>query len=437
MRKLQIPQSYQPAATNEPTDLRVIAVRPAGSDEAAFNSVIGIARESRDSFAALAEAAPHLAAVLSRLIDELDGLAYRSLDQGLLPLAGAPLWDQMPWQPPVETDGQPKPDGVAEWLNWVTRDAQELWSGLVVTTNRGSWRFGDPQLVRAILADARECRITRQADAPEVLGLILSRLPQETGEQLRQQIAAIEAVNALATPLIADEVKELVRLARREDELEAAAAARNRREPVPVSRQPLAAITLTPLLHPDTPSDPDELTSEIEHHNTLLQSFRLLQPIDDPPAALDACLPPGSTARGLLDHVAATAPELHALALHIADHLDGLGHTCDRGIVPMAGIVLHDALGELLRSPSDDPWEQAVTFYRGLWLAVGYHLVRVQIETPDGGIWNTSRPPRLREVLAGQGRCTIARLKEIDGYGHACMDLPISEDLRIRWRSSV
>ena len=99
--------------------------------------------------------------------------------------------------------------------------------------------------------------------------------------------------------------------------------------------------------------------------------------------------------------------------------------------------MLHDALGELLRYPSDDPWEQAVTFYRGLWLAVGYHLVRVQIETPDGGIWNSSRTTRLREVLAGQSRCTIARPEEIDGYGHACMDLPISEDLRIRWRSSV
>ena len=435
MRKLQIPQSYQPAATNEPTDLRVIAVRPAGSDEAAFNSVIGIARESRDSFAALAEAAPHLAAVLSRLIDELDGLAYRSLDQGLLPLAGAPLWDQMPWQPPVETDGQPKPDGVAEWLNWVTRDAQELWSGLVVTTNRGSWRFGDPQLVRAILADARECRITRQADAPGVLGLILSRLPQETGEQLRQQIAAIEAVNALATPLIADEVKELVRLARREDEL--AAAAHNPREPPPVSRQPLAAITLTPLLHSDTPNDPDELTSEIEHHNALLQSFCLLQPIGEPTAALDACLPPGGMARGLLDEVAATAPELHALALNVADHLDGLGRAYKRGIVPVAGIVLHDALAELLRSPSEDPWEQAVTLYRGLWLAVGYHLVRVQIETPDGGIWNTSQPLRLRDVLVGQSHCTIARPEEIDGYGHACMNLPISEELNARWRTGV
>ena len=90
-----------------------------------------------------------------------------------------------------------------------------------------------------------------------------------------------------------------------------------------------------------------------------------------------------------------------------------------------------------MRSPDDDPWEQAVTLYRGLWLAVGYHLVRVQIETADGGIWNTSRATRLREVLAGQSQCTIDRPEEIDDYGHACLDLPISEELQIRWRSSA
>ena len=436
MRKLPIPQSYEPATSDEPTGLRVIAVEPAGSDAAAFAAVIGIARECQGSFAALAAVAPHLAAVLCQVIDELDGLAYRSRDDGLLPLAGEPLWNQLPWAwPDADADGRPGFEAVAEWLNWITRDAQELWGGLVVTTDQGSWRFGDPQPVRTILAGASQCRITRQAGGPEVLELILSRLPQEQAEALRQRIAAIREVDALATPLIEEEVRELIRLRRREDEL--AAAVRNQREPPPVSRQPLAAIALTPLQHPDTPSDPDELTSEIEHHNALLQSFRLLQPIDEPAAALDACLPPGSLARGLLDHVAATAPELHVLALHIADHLDGLGRTCDRGIVPLAGIFLHDALAELLRSPSEDPWEEAVTLYRGLWLAVGYHLVRVQLETPEGGIWNSSRPLPLREVLAGQSRCTIARPDEIDGYGHACMDVPISEELRVRWRTGV
>jgi len=436
MRKLPIPQSYEPAVSHEPTSLRVVAVEPAGSDAAAFAAVIGIAQECARSFAALAAVAPHLAAVLCQLIDELDGLVYRSRDDGLLPLAGEPLWNQLPWAwPDADADGRPMPDGVAEWLGWVARDAQDWWGGLMVTTDRGSWRFGDPQPVRTILAGASQCRITRQADGPEVLELILSRLPQEVGEPMRQQIAAIREVDALATPLIADEVKDLVRIMRREDEL--AAAARNRREPPPVSHQPLAAIALTPVQHPDTPSDPDELTSQIEHHNARLQSFRLLQPIGDPAAALDACLPPGGMARGLLEHVATTAPELHALALRITDHLDGLGRTCERGIVPMAGIVLHDALDELLRYPSDDAWEQAVTFYRGLWLAVGYHLVRVQIETPDGGIWNSSRPLRLREMLASQSRCTIDRPDAIEGYGHACMDLPISEELRVRWRTGV
>lgn len=438
MRKLHIPQSYEPATSDEASDLRVIAAEPAGSDEAAFAAVFGIAIECGRSFAALAAATPHLAAVLCQLIDELDGLAYRHHEEGLLPLAGEPFWNEMPWEwPDADADGRPGFEAVAEWLSWISRDAQELWGGLAVTTDQGSWRFGDAQPVRTILTNASQCRITRQADSPEVLELILSRLPPEQDEQLRQQIAAIREVDALATPLIEGEVKDLVRIKRREDELAAAAAARNRREPPPVSRQPLAAIELMPLLHPDTPSDPDELTSEIEHRNALLQSFRLLQPIDDPAAALEACLPPGGMARSLLDHVATTAPELHALASSVADHLDGLGRAYERGIVPMAGIVLHDALAELFRDPRDDPWEQAVTVYRGLWLTVGYHLVRVQIETPDGGIWNSSRPLPLREVLAGQSRCTIARPEEIEGYGHACLDLPISEELRVRWRTGV
>lgn len=433
MRKLHIPQTYEPATSDEASDLRVIAVEPAESDEAAFASVFGIALECGRSFAALAAVTPHLATVLCQLIDELDGLAYRHHQEGLLPLASEPFWNQMPWEwPDADADGRPGFEAVAEWLSWITRDAQELWGGLAVTTDQGSWRFGDRQPVRTILTRASQCRITRQADGPEVLELILSRLPEEMGKPLRQQIAAIRQVDALATPLIADEVKDLVRSMRREEELAAAAAARNQRTPPPISRQAIAAIELTPLLHPGTPNDPDELTSEIERHNALLQSFRLLRPIDDPAAALDACLPPSAMARVLLDHVAATAPELHALALNVADHLDGLGRTCDRGIVPVAGIVLHDALGELLRYPSEDPWEQAVTVYRGLWLAVGCHLVRVQIETPDGGIWNSSRPLPLREVLAGQSRCTIACPEEIEGHGHACLGLPISEELGAR-----
>ena len=105
-----------------------------------------------------------------------------------------------------------------------------------------------------------------------------------------------------------------------------------------------------------------------------------------------------------------TAPELGSLALRIADHLDGLALAGKAGLqqVPMAGIVLHTALGELLRYPQDDPWEQAATFYRGLWTVVDYHLARVWVETPAGGIWTSHRPVRLCEVLAGQQRCTIA-----------------------------
>ena len=100
----------------------------------------------------------------------------------------------------------------------------------------------------------------------------------------------------------------------------------------------------------------------------------------------------------------------------------------------MAGIILHTALGELLRYPQDDPWEQAASFYRGLWMAVGCHLAHVRVETPDGGIWTSSRPMRLREVLAGQECCTIAWREEGDGSrGHACLDYPISSELSRRW----
>ena len=150
------------------------------------------------------------------------------------------MWNQLPWAwPDPDADGRPTPDGVAEWLGWVARDAQDWWGGLLVTTDRGSWRFGDPKSVRTILAGASQCRITRQADGPEVLELILSRLPEEVGEPMRQQIAAIRAVDALATPLIEEEVRELIRLRRCEDEL--AASVRNQRDPPPVSRRPLAS----------------------------------------------------------------------------------------------------------------------------------------------------------------------------------------------------
>jgi len=62
-------------------------------------------------------------------------------------------------------------------------------------------------------------------------------------------------------------------------------------------------------------------------------------------------------------------------------------------------------------------------------------LARVRVETPAGGVWTTSRPVVVREVLAGQERCTIARPEEGDGtYGHACLNWPISAELFDRWR---
>ena len=213
------------------------------------------------------------------------------------------------------------------------------------------------------------------------------------------------------------------------------ATVRTRLAPPPASAQPLARIAITHLLHPDTPANPDELTSDIERHNAEVRSFVLLAPLGDAAAALDEAVPPDSEARRLLGEVALTAPELGELALRIADYLDGLARLGKVGPVPMAGIVLHSVLGELLRQPEDDPWDRAVTVYRGMWKAVGYYLVDVRIETPVGGIWTSSRPVLVLEVLAGQERCTISRPEEGDGtYGHACLDWPISEELARRWR---
>ena len=53
-------------------------------------------------------------------------------------------------------------------------------------------------------------------------------------------------------------------------------------------------IAITHILHPDTPTDPDELTGEIESHNAYVRALMLLEPIGDASLALDACVPPGS-----------------------------------------------------------------------------------------------------------------------------------------------
>ena len=142
-------------------------------------------------------------------------------------------------------------------------------------------------------------------------------------------------------------------------------------------------------------------TTTLAGENAYTQSLILLEPIGNADQALDACLPAGSDGRILLDQAAQTAPELHALALRIADHLDGLACTDSSGNIPMAGIVLHVAVSELLHYPHGDPLDRAAALYAGLWQAVGYHLVNVTITTPTG-VWTSSTPQPLRAVLAGQ-----------------------------------
>lgn len=262
-------------------------------------------------------------------------------------------------------------------------------------------------------------------------GLILKRLPNALAEQLRLARVEIEAVNQLGAPIVARETAAMLERIEAENQVE---QRRVRIDPPPASDRPPMAIEIEHRLDPATPEDPDELTDDVASQNAYVQSLTLLKPIGDADQALNACLPPGSDGRVLLDQAALTAPELHALALRIADHLDGLASTGSTGVVPMAGIVLHVAVCELLRDPRSDPWDRAAALYGGLWQSVGYHLVDVTIATP-AGTWTSSTPTPLRTVLAGQSRCTISRPEESEGFGHACMDLPISDTLRTRWRS--
>jgi len=372
MRKLAIPQTYTPAAGDEAPELRVIAVKPMDSVDTALEALLSTDPESAVGLGSLASSHPKLAAVLWQLIDELDGLACRDGEQGLVPLVGKPLWENLPivW-PEAGADDAPDLDTVAEWLVWFGGDAQRWWGGLEVTTDRGTWQLGEARPVRTILEGATACRITRRPEAAEVMSLVLSRLPTPEIAALRQAITAISTVRALEAPLRTGETQALLRSYKGRVEL--GATVRPRLAPPPASAQPLARIAITHLLHPDTPANPDELTSDIERHNAEVRSFVLLAPLGDAGAALDEAVPPGSEARRLLGEVALTAPELGELALRIADHLDGLARLGKAGPMPMAGIVLHTVLGELLRQPEDDPWDRAVTLYRGMWKAVGYH----------------------------------------------------------------
>ncbi|MFZ1429623.1 MAG: hypothetical protein WAS21_22980 [Geminicoccaceae bacterium] len=437
MRELAIPQTYVSGANDNDSRLRVIAVQPRGSAEAALQALVIAERGCALGLASLARAQPELAVALYRLIDELDGLAYRHPEQGLLPLAGEPLCQNLPavW-PDADADGAPDADTVAEWLTWFGDDAQRWWGGLSVITDRGHWQLGDPRPVRAILTEATTCRITRQPDAPLVTQLILCRLPGATAEALRQAIAGVRAVRKLEVSLFAEAALDLLQRARAHGQLET--QWRPRLEPPPASTQPPLPIAITYVPHPEMPADPYELTGDIDSHNAEVRSLVLLEPLGNAEAALGEALPPRNLPRLLLSVVTLTAPELGQLALRIADHLDGLARLGPTGPVPMAGIILHTALGELLHRPQDDPWGQAATFYRGLWTAVDYHLARVRVETPGGGIWTSHRPVRLCEVLAGQQRCTIAWREEVDGSrGHACLDYPISSELSRRWLRQV
>ena len=94
MRKLAIPQTYVAGASDDDPGLRVIAVQPKGSAEAALQALVIAEPGCALGLASLARAQPELAVALYRLIDELDGLAYRHPEQGLLPLAGEPLCAQ-------------------------------------------------------------------------------------------------------------------------------------------------------------------------------------------------------------------------------------------------------------------------------------------------------------------------------------------------------
>lgn len=299
-------------------------------------------------------------------------------------------------------------------------------------TNRSAWHFGDRRPVRTLLAGAAQCRIARQPKATDVTSLILGRLPAAKRQELRRAIAGIKAVSELEAPLFADETGAMLLQIKAVKQLEAEMLPRF--DPPPPSDRPRSPIAITHILHPETPTDPDELTDDVASEHAYVRSLTLLEPIGDASLALDASLPPDSDGRVLLDQAARTAPELHGLALRIADHLDGLASVGSTGAVAMAGIVLHAAVSELLRHPSSDPWDRAATLYGGFWLAVGYHLVNVTVATP-AGTWTSSTPTPVRSLLAGQSRCTISRPEESEGFGHACMDLPISDTLRARWRS--
>lgn len=181
MRPLPPCQDYEPEWCRENVELRVIAVEPAGSRDAAIRQLIRTDPELGKGLATLRRARPDVAGVLEQLVDELDGLAYRHPRRGLLPLAREPLWHYLVSIRSLATDGDAIPDLTA-WLTRLGADADYWWGGLTVITDQGFWQLGDHRPVRERLADAAQCHIARRSPSVDVISLILDRLAPGAAE---------------------------------------------------------------------------------------------------------------------------------------------------------------------------------------------------------------------------------------------------------------
>ena len=142
MHELAIPQTYVSGASDNDSRLRVIAVQPEGSAEAALQALVTAEPGCALGLASLARAQPELAVALYRLIDELDGLACRHPEQGLLPLASEPLATTCPRSGPM-----PMTTVRPIWTRWrngspgsaTTPNAGGAGSASPPTAATGSW----------------------------------------------------------------------------------------------------------------------------------------------------------------------------------------------------------------------------------------------------------------------------------------------------------
>jgi hypothetical protein len=194
MRKLSLPQDYEPEWRGEQSELRVIAVKAAGSPEAALQMLIQNSLD-RAGLAALQRARPDVAAILCQLVDDLDGLAYQHPKWGLLPLAREPLRHHLSAAVSLDMDGNGMPDPamVAGWLVRFGKDADYWWGGVTVITDRGYWQLGDRRPVRECLAAAARCHIARRAPSIGITNMILDRLPSRGSEAVESQLVAMAA----------------------------------------------------------------------------------------------------------------------------------------------------------------------------------------------------------------------------------------------------